>query len=119
MLLSESHEGNHFGVEPLISSFHTLVMKSNKLLLSWDKFEMNASKIFCQLYSDQEFTDVTLATLDNKQIRAHKVTAESRNGWPGQLRILDCISWSFHFFYFTVSKSSNYISYLATLMLAI
>jgi hypothetical protein len=48
-------------------------MKSDKMLLTWDDHKVNASSNYRQLWGDQEFADVTLASEDNKQIRAHKV----------------------------------------------
>ena len=52
-------------------------MDDNKFLLSWNDFEANAPNTFRKLWTDQDFTDVTLATEDDHQIRAHKVIISS------------------------------------------
>ena len=48
-------------------------MSSEKYNLSWNDFERSSSNAFRELLSENEFTDVTLATQDEKQIIAHKV----------------------------------------------
>ena len=48
-------------------------MDSEKFNLSWNEFESCASNAIRGLFSDRNFTDVTLACDDNKQISAHKV----------------------------------------------
>ena len=40
---------------------------------SWDDFEATAPNTFRQLWKDEDFADVTLATQDYVQIKAHKV----------------------------------------------
>jgi broad-like protein len=45
--------------------------------LAWKEFNSCTSSTFQDLYSDTEFTDVTLATDDDKQIKAHKVILSS------------------------------------------
>ena len=40
--------------------------------LSWENFETYTSNVFERLYSDDKFTDVTLACDGDKQIKAHK-----------------------------------------------
>ena len=52
-------------------------MTDNTLDLRWDHFETNAPNTFQKLWKDQDFTDVTLATVDDQQIRAHKVILSS------------------------------------------
>ena len=47
-------------------------MFSEKFNLCWNKFESFAAQTFRDLYLDQTFADVTLATDDCKQIQAHK-----------------------------------------------
>jgi hypothetical protein len=47
------------------------------MLLSWTDFATNASSTFKQVWNDQDFTDVTLATADNQQIQAHKMIISS------------------------------------------
>eukprot|EP00092_Neocalanus_flemingeri_P029449 GFUD01031977.1.p1 GENE.GFUD01031977.1~~GFUD01031977.1.p1 ORF type:complete len:285 (-),score=71.59 GFUD01031977.1:250-1104(-) len=41
--------------------------------LSWNDFDLCTGKIFRKLISDQDFTDVTLVCVGNKQVKAHKV----------------------------------------------
>ena len=48
-------------------------MAASSYTLSWNEFDSCASNSFQDLFSDQHFTDVTLATNDGKQIKAHKV----------------------------------------------
>ena len=52
-------------------------MDENKIDLSWDKFDSNAAITFRQLWINKEFTDVTLVTGDDLQIKAHKVILSS------------------------------------------
>ena len=47
------------------------------MLISWSDFEICAPNYFRQLWNDQDFTDVTLATVDDLQLRAHKVILSS------------------------------------------
>ena len=44
-----------------------------KLCLQWNDFKENVASSFRDLRAGQEFTDVTLACADGKQIEAHKV----------------------------------------------
>ena len=44
----------------------------SKFQLAWNEFNSCTSTTFQNLYSDREFTDVTLATEDHKQVKAHK-----------------------------------------------
>ena len=46
---------------------------SEKLCLQWNDFQENVNTAFGNLREDKEFTDVTLACEDGKQIEAHKV----------------------------------------------
>ena len=52
-------------------------MSNNLLALVWNQFQVNAPHTFLQLWNNQDFTDVTLATVDDQQIRAHKVILSS------------------------------------------
>ena len=52
-------------------------MTDNTFDLRWDHFETNAPNTFRKLWNDQDFADVTLATVDCQQIRAHKVILSS------------------------------------------
>ena len=47
-------------------------MSTEQFNLAWNQFESSTSKAFNNLYLDQDFTDVTLATKDGKQIKAHR-----------------------------------------------
>ena len=47
-------------------------MSSEQFNLAWKEFENSTSRSFRNLYLDQDFTDVTLATKDGKQIKAHR-----------------------------------------------
>ena len=42
-------------------------------IIAWDKFEAFISRYFSQLLGDQDLSDITLVTVDNQQIQAHKV----------------------------------------------
>ena len=44
-------------------------------------FESFALNTIRQLWDDQDFSDVTLATVDNQQIRAHKVILSSNSSF--------------------------------------
>ena len=52
-------------------------MTDNTLDLHWDQFETNTHNTFQKLWNDQDFADVTLATVDDQQIKAHKVILSS------------------------------------------
>ena len=46
---------------------------SEKLCLKWNDFQENLNSAFGGLREDTNFTDVTLACADGKQVEAHKV----------------------------------------------
>ena len=46
---------------------------AEKLCLQWNDFKDNVKTAFGNLRDDIDFTDVTLACEDGKQVRAHKV----------------------------------------------
>ena len=48
-------------------------MSINKVTLSWNDFESSASNTIRRLWLDQDFSDVTLVTEDERQFTAHKV----------------------------------------------
>eukprot|EP00090_Calanus_glacialis_P008053 TRINITY_DN16402_c0_g1_i1.p1 TRINITY_DN16402_c0_g1~~TRINITY_DN16402_c0_g1_i1.p1 ORF type:complete len:263 (-),score=62.06 TRINITY_DN16402_c0_g1_i1:48-836(-) len=48
-------------------------MSAETFNLSWNDFDICTRKTFQNLILDQDFTDVTLVCVDNKQIKAHKV----------------------------------------------
>ena len=52
-------------------------MTANKITLTWNEFDSSASSTIQQLWLDQEFTDVTLVTEDERQFKAHKVVLVS------------------------------------------
>ena len=54
-------------------------MEDNKLTLNSNLFESNAYNTIRELWNDQDFADVTLATEDNHQIKAHKVILSSNS----------------------------------------
>ena len=47
------------------------------MTLMWRDFESSAPNTFRQLWNDKDFTDVTLATVDDYQITVHKVILSS------------------------------------------
>ena len=52
-------------------------MHSDKFTIEWIDFQSNFSNEVTQLFNDEDFVDVTLATADNKQLKAHKVILSS------------------------------------------
>ena len=50
-----------------------LIMGQDGVDLEWKMYENISSNSFRTLYSDTDFTDVTLACEDNKKVMAHKV----------------------------------------------
>ena len=46
---------------------------ADKLCLNWDEFQENTKHAFKSFRNDCDFTDVTLACEDGKQVEAHKV----------------------------------------------
>ena len=46
---------------------------ADKFCLKWNDFKENVTSTFCSLRTDNDFTDVTLACEDDKQVEAHKV----------------------------------------------
>ena len=49
--------------------------------LVWNELNSCTSKTFQDLYTDNDFTDVTLATEDGRQLKAHKVILSSRSSF--------------------------------------
>ena len=49
------------------------MMNDTTIEIRCEHFETNAPSTFKKLWNDHDFADVTLATLDHHQIRAHKV----------------------------------------------
>ena len=50
-----------------------MVNMSEKLCLQWNDFNSNVNKAFGNLREDNDFSDVTLASEDGRQVEAHKV----------------------------------------------
>ena len=48
-------------------------MEGKDSLISWNDFQSSTVQCFHNLWNDTDFTDITLATADNKQLSAHKV----------------------------------------------
>ena len=57
--------------------YFTWFTMSEKLCLQWNDFQENAISSFGNLREDVDFTDVTLACEDGKQVEAHKVILAS------------------------------------------
>ena len=53
------------------------MQNSEKLCLRWNKFEDNIITSFQKLRNNKDFSDVTLACKDGKQLEAHKVVLAS------------------------------------------
>ena len=53
----------------------------DKLVCGWDEFETHAANTIKQLWDDQDFKDVTLATMDDHQINAHRVVLSSSSSF--------------------------------------
>ena len=52
---------------------YLFIMNDKTVKLCSDNFETNAPNTFRKLWNAQDFIDVTLATVDDQQIRAHKL----------------------------------------------
>ena len=52
-------------------------MGNDTMELRWNDHGTNAPNTFKELWGDQDFADVTLATADDRQIKAHKVIISS------------------------------------------
>ena len=53
----------------------------DKLVCGWDEFETHAANTIKQLWNDKELTDVTLATMDDQQINAHRFILSSSSNF--------------------------------------
>ncbi len=60
-----------------VTTYNISKMADDKLTLSSPIFETKVPNSFRNLWNDLDFADVTLATIDNQQIRAHKVILSS------------------------------------------
>ena len=56
-----------------------------KLCLRWNEFKENAITAFGSLRDDQDFSDVTLACEDGKQVEAHKMILAASSPFFSQL----------------------------------
>ncbi len=61
---------------------------ADKFCLRWNDFEANISTAFAELRSDKDFFDVTLASEDEHQVKAHKVILAACS--PFFRRVLKC-----------------------------
>ena len=50
---------------------------AEQLVCGWDEFDVHATNTIKKLWHDKEYTDVTLATVDDQQISAHRVVLSS------------------------------------------
>ena len=57
------------------------MMNEESLVFSWGLFANNASNSFKNLWQDGHFTDVILATMDDKHIKAHQVILSSSSNF--------------------------------------
>ena len=53
----------------------------DNLVCGWDEFETHAANTIKQLWDDQDFKDVTLATMDDQQINAHRAVLSSSSSF--------------------------------------
>ena len=60
-------------------------MSEEKFSLSWNEFASSTQNTFRNLIIDQNFTDVTLVSGDNKQIKAHKAIISSCSQFFNQI----------------------------------
>ena len=60
-----------------IQGKNQVLVMSEKLCLQWNDFKDNAINAFGSLRDDNDFTDVTLACEDGKQVEVHKVVLAS------------------------------------------
>ena len=61
------------------------MIDSDKLCLQWNEFQTIVSSAFGDLREDKDFTDVTLACEDGKQVEVHKVVLASSSPFFMQL----------------------------------
>jgi hypothetical protein len=58
--------------QQLISGSINNKMSAQRFNLTWDQIETSVGNSFRELLNDKDFTDVTLVTADDEQIKAHK-----------------------------------------------
>ena len=71
MVLNKYSSSNNNVLAVLHKPSNTMV--AEKFTFCWDQYDTNVPQTFKQLWQNQDFADVTLATKDDVQIRAHKV----------------------------------------------
>ena len=60
-----------FAVVLLFTSCQGIGMECENIILSWDNFELHTSTMLQDMLNYKNLTDITLATKDEKEIRAH------------------------------------------------
>ena len=86
------------------------MQNSEKLCLKWNDFESNIVSSFGELKSDKDFTDVTLACEDGRQVEAHKLILASSS--PFLMDILKRIKHSHPLIYMTGTNSKDLVAIL-------
>ena len=61
----------------MVKEVNAITMSEEKFTLSHNQFERLAPEAFRKLTNDEYFTNVTIATRDDKQLHAHKVILAS------------------------------------------
>ena len=56
-------------------------MNEESIIFSWGLFAQNASTSITNMWQDRYYTDVTLVTMDDKQIKAHKLILSSSSNF--------------------------------------
>ena len=72
MVIIYGHQRYNSKVSQSLPSVSPLTM-SEKLCLQWNDFKENVNSAFGRLRNNNEFTDVTLACEDGRQMEAHKL----------------------------------------------
>ena len=65
----------------VILTWLDLMCQLREFYLGYKYFQTNAAKTFQGLWNDQNYSDVTLATGDDKVIRAHKIILSSSSAF--------------------------------------
>ena len=64
-------------------------MGSEKVFLSWNKFQTSLVSSYQRLYNSSDFSDVTLVCGDGQKIKAHKIVLASSSNLFGQMLCSD------------------------------
>ena len=83
---------------------------SEKLCLQWNELQKIVSSSFADLRGDKDFTDVTLACEDGKQVEVHKVVLVSSS--PFFMELLKRNKHAHPLIYMKGVKSENLMSML-------